>query len=456
MFRPLFFIIKIALLVALAVWVSEQTGVMQISWMGYEIKAHIGFFLGASVIVILTGLFIQRFFLSILHRLRTRHLRKRQDELKKGYGTLTQSLSALASGNTKQARDLTKRAGRLIQEDTELAVFIQAQAAYLDGKNEEAERLFAKLLTHSDTVFLGLRGILQAALAHNDTERALRFAEKAYNKHPKQHWVITTYYKLLLRERQWDKATEILSKIEKLGALPAADIKSEHIALLLQQARIDELANRPRQAIKKRKQAHKLDAGFVPAALALIQDHLSAKQKGAARKVFEACWKLSPHPELSPLWKQLAPSNKPSDPAVRLRWFERLITLNPDNGEGRMAAANIAIDDRLWGEAREHLRKAEKEGCQHARFYRLWAHLEESQGHTADAKHYYDKASQAPADKVWICSETGLIYDHWYALAEPHGSFNTIKWDNPSSRKALSSATSVANTLLVDDISSAA
>ncbi|HPF78479.1 MAG TPA: hypothetical protein PLF01_04205, partial [Alphaproteobacteria bacterium] len=44
------------------------------------------------------------------------------------------------------------------------------------------------------------------------------------------------------------------------------------------------------------------------------------------------------------------------------------------------------------------------------------------------------KASEALPDKVWVCSETGLTYDEWSAIAMPQESFNTIVWDYPGAR----------------------
>ncbi|MCB1840332.1 MAG: heme biosynthesis protein HemY, partial [Alphaproteobacteria bacterium] len=34
---------------------------------------------------------------------------------------------------------------------------------------------------------------------------------------------------------------------------------------------------------------------------------------------------------------------------------------------------------------------------------------------------------------VWICSETGHVYDRWVPVSD-HGLFNTIVWDYPQSR----------------------
>ena len=57
----------------------------------------------------------------------------------------------------------------------------------------------------------------------------------------------------------------------------------------------------------------------------------------------------------------------------------------------------------------------------------------------------WEKAADAAADKVWICRETGRIYDRWSPIAEPHGSFNTIVWGDSQTPHPASVPTLVAN-----------
>ena len=431
MIRALFLLAKIGLLVAIAIWVAEQQGAVNIRWQDYNIDAHIGIVLAAILLLVLIGLAVQRVFLSFVYAWRLRKPLREKRKIEKGLQALTSGLSAIAAGDHRQAALYSRQTHKYLPAHQGLPLLLDAQTARIQGDRRAARKSFEQLLKHKDTTFLGLRGLLATNLETGDTAESLTQARKALKAHPKNKWVLQTVYQLELKERQWANAWDTLQTIEKREAMSAPDILSDKTALLMQLARLEEHAGRDANALKKRRQAHKLEPSFAPAAIQLIQDYIELGKLSAARKTFETCWKLSPHPDLVPFWSRFAPGNKPKDPAVRLRWFEKLLSLYPDDPEGHMAAAGVAIDDRLWGEAREHLRQAETYGAGHARFYRLWAHLEESQGHTADAKHYYDKASQSPPDKAWICHETGRLYDRWYAVAEPHGAFNTIRWDDP-------------------------
>jgi HemY protein len=203
--------------------------------------------------------------------------------------------------------------------------------------------------------------------------------------------------------------------------------------MLIHQAdRLIEQGYRP-AALEKLRAAHKVDPGFPPLAQRLAQFYIDRNKRRRAIRVLEKAWKRFPHPDLVPLWDEVAPRNKPNDSQVRLRWFERLLSLRPDSAEGQMAVARAAIDDGLWGEARAYLAQAEKIRP-NPRLYRMWAELEDLATHDEDAaRTWLEKAAQAPGDKAWVCTRTGRIYEQWAPIAAPHGSFNTITWDYPES-----------------------
>lgn len=209
---------------------------------------------------------------------------------------------------------------------------------------------------------------------------------------------------------------------------------SDQVALLLQQAEDALLENKKSVAERLMRKAHRLDTAHVPAALRLASFYLDGGRRRKAVTVIKETWALAPHPELAQLWSDAAPRACFKDTAKRLAWFEKLVALKPDHVEGQLAIAAIAIDDKLWGEARQYLTRAEQI-MPSARLYRLWARLEEYAGNIESAQEMLKKAVDAEAEKVWTCRETGRVYDRWSPVAHPHGAFNTIVWDYPHGNK---------------------
>lgn len=430
MIRALWFAVKVALLVAAAVWVADRPGTIDIHWMEYDITVQVGFALLCLLAFLLLTLSIHGLLLYLTgfggHWRHRRAGRRAQRGLK----ALALGYSAAAAGDAKVASYQAHRARALLPDDKGLAALLESQAARLRGDTEGARKAYEELLANGDTAFMGLRGMIGAATAAEDYEGALRHARAAMKLNPKSPWIVRTVYALEARGGQWDAAAKTLRTAEKRDLFPAERIASDRAAMHVAQADVAERENRTADMIAHLRKALKIDAGFVPAVTRLVRYDLSRKRWRDAVGVLERAWKANPHPELATLWADVAPANKSYDVSTRLRWFEKLVALRPDSVESQLAAAHVAGEDRLWTEARQYLVAAERI-APGARLYRLWAACEEAQGHFGEERRFNDLAATAPGDRMWVCRETGRIYEQWSPIAQPHGSFNTIAWDYP-------------------------
>lgn len=428
-FQTLWFMIKTAILIAAGVWLALRPGFINISFLDYDVRMQTGAGLLAAYVVLLAVLFMHRLYLALAdipRAWRRYHERKRYQ---KGLQAVSLGLSAVAAGDAKVASYQAHRARTMLPDDKGLSLFLSAQAARLRGDTDAARENFQRLVDHRDTAFLGLRGLMVTAMEGGDVEKALSLSREALALHPRQPWVLLLVYQLTLRTHQWAEAEKILRQAQKVKAISFEQGRSDQIALNLQQS--DEALHRGelQASLRFAKKAQTLDPSFVPSALRLAKMYRDEGHRRAAVKVIEACWRVHPHPELISLWDTLAPEKKNNDMAVRLRWYERLVAIKPDSVESQIAVARVAIEDGLWGEARQYLAMAEKLQP-NARLYRLWARFAERQHQPEESRHWLEKAADARPDKVWVCKETGRIYDRWHAVAEPHGSFNTIIWDD--------------------------
>lgn len=430
MFKALWYGVKIAALIAAAVWVADRPGRVQIEWLDYTLTVQVGFFLLALLGFVLLTLFVYqtiRTFVDFPKSYR-RYLEIKNRE--KGWKALTAGLTAVAAGDTAAALRQAEKAEKLIPEDQGLRLLLHAQAARLDGREDDAARCFVALLDNKDAAFLGVRGLLRGALDNADYSTASELARKALEKHPRQNWILKIAYDLEVRLRHWPQAMSILKRGAKYGAFTHEKLISDQIAMLVLQA--EEAGSNKAQTLDYLKQAVKLDRGFAPAAQRLARFYMAGGQSRKAKAVIEKAWKTRPHPSLLKIWGALQNSKKAQDAFLRLQWFERLLKFNAQTGMGQREIGRLAMEAGLWGEAREYLKRAEALEPD-APLYQLWAELEERAGNNpAVVKDKRQKAGMAPAGKVWVCRESGKIYEDWSPIAMPHGSFNTIIWDEPS------------------------
>jgi len=435
MIRAVIFMVKLGLLAALAVWLASQPGSVTIDWLGYTFTLQMGVFLTICIFTILLAILLFR----VIHGIAVfpRALRRYFDYTRreKGYRALTLGLTAVAAGDSKSAAYQAQRAVKFLPRDTGLPVLLQAQAARMEGQEDEAREKFSLLLENKDAAFLGVRGLLQAALDLQDYPKALELAREALRMHPKQPWILRVVYDLEIKMRDWPAARTTLYRAEKAGAVNAEKAGSDRIAMLVAEAEKDLEEQRRDEAFRKLKKAHGFDPSFAPVVQRLAKFYIQKGKRKKAVAVLEKAWKTVPHPELVPVWGLAAPQKKGGkkapDPLARLKWYERLVTLNPASAESEIAVASAAMEGGLWGEAREHLKRAE-DIAPSARVYNLLIELEERATQNEEAiENYLALAADAPPEKQWVCSETGRVYPGWEPVAQPHGSFNTIVWDYP-------------------------
>lgn len=453
MLRALWFFLQLSVIVAASVWLISQRGAVDIVWNDYTVSVQIGLFLLALALFIILLFTLYRVFLFLADAPGVFSRKRHEKNRKKGYSALTRGFVALAAGDEKKASALAREVRKLLPDERGLPLLLEAQAARLRGDEGAARGAFEKLLEDEDAAFLGIRGLLKSSLDAGDAQKALSYARAALDKNPKQPWVLKSVYDLELRNRHWVAAHELLPRLRKYKAIAEEEAGRDEIALLMIRAEEDRIAGFDSGWLQKAERAHKIDPAFAPLVLALGDYYLSQNKKGKVIALVEKAWKIAPHPDLAVLWDRLAPEDKASDPLRRLRWFEKLLGLSPDNAESHIAAARAAMEAGLAGEARAHLIMAETLRPA-ASVYRLRADLEEQTTHSAPAvREWLDKAASAAPDPVWFCAQTGTIYNRWSPVAEPQGLFNTIRWGNPAERfksRTFSRAGGVPDPLLID------
>lgn len=436
MIKALWFAVKVGLLIALAVWIVDRNGTMQFGWVdgdGHKIDVtmELGFFLLCILGLVLLSIFIYQIIKTFVDFPKSYQRYSEVRAKEKGYEALTRGLTAVAAGDAKAAAREAERAGGLLPDDGGLPLLLEAQAARLAGREEDATKSFVALLEHKDAGFLGVRGLLQSALDNGDDEGALALAERALDLHPKQPWILKITYDLLIRMRLWYRAEKILSRLEKQKAVDADKALSDRIALLMAQAEDDVGEGYVADSILLIKKVLKMSPGFAPAAILMANIQREQNHHKKAQKTILKAWKNETSGALVDYWLEIIPSEDAEDKLSRLRWLQKLLNAHPNSPTGQRVAGELAMEAGLWGEAREYFKQAEEEGIS-SRLYKDLAALEEKSGGDKEAaKVWLEKAAEAPAVKGWICQQTGRRYARWSPIATPHGSFNTIEWTRP-------------------------
>ncbi len=358
MIKALSLFLKISLIVAATIWIMGQEGQIILQWNDYRFFIDSGFFILLTLIAAALIILLDRIWRYVINFPQLFGRYRREINHQKGLKALTSGLTAVAAGDTKRAVDQAKKAMAHLPQNTSLALLLQAQAARLDGREDDARKSFAGLLEHEETAFLGIRGLLQSALDAGKKQEALGFARKAREKYPKQKWIHETLYSLEKDLGQWQDAEKTLLRFPKLGIQNKEGIIPEQLFLLRKAAQAYQQNGDGSQALKTLKKAHKIAPYDSLTASELIRHYLDKNKRQAATTVFKKTWKHMPSDILAAQWHDLMPPSYQGKPAKIMGWYEKLIAMDEEAAPAYLAAANAAKEIGLDGQADRYISMA--------------------------------------------------------------------------------------------------
>lgn len=427
MIRVLIYLIILAAVSVAVVWFADHPGRVSVVWQGYRIDSSFAVFVaGVAVIAILLALTyeVYRWLVVSPRRLRTfRTERKRQ----RGYRALTRGLVSAAAGDSGNARKAARVAEGLLGEPP-LTLLLTAQAAQLEGNEAAAAAAFRDMLSHEDTEFLGLRGLMVQAVRKNDSATALGLARRAFEINPDAGWVLSNLIELESGAGNWQGAEKAVESAVRSRRLSRAEGLRKRALFSYQRALTERRAGNDRQALNLARQALTKQPDFVPAAVLAAELQIETGHLREARRLAARAWGDAPHPDLVRVYVDAA---APDGPLDRVKALEPLVKARPDAPEGHLAIADAALDAKLWGTARSHLDKIDDASAS-ARLFRLRAMLEEAeQGDGAVARDWWRRASAAPPDPAWVCARCGTPSQRWLLLCPSCGAVDSHDWKSP-------------------------
>jgi HemY protein len=422
--RAIWILLLLGIGVALALWLAEIGGTVEIQ-VG---DAWIGTSFPIALLVLFLAFLLLHGILSLIGALRRwperrrnrRAARRRTD----GDAAVTRALVALAAGTPEKAR-LEVRKARTLLGDTPQTLLLSAEAERLSGHEEQAAAVFRSLAERDDARFLGLRGLLRQAMAKGDWDAALALAKEAEKTQPGAAWVREERSQLALLTRNWREALALAP-----AETPRAPLA---LAAATQETDADKAAELERQAFQS-------DPAFAPAAVAHAKRLQDVGSPRRSKAVLEDAWAASPHPDLAEPY--LADEK---DPLMRVKAAEMLIRRNPTHTESRLLLARVAIAGGLTGRARGALEAVVKSGSADRRTYLLLAELEEAEhGETAESRaaqaRWLREAAGAPPEPRWRCGNCGTDQVAWAPVCKTCDSVGRITW-TAAARSSLPAAT---------------
>ena len=427
MIRIVAFLVAVVVVAAVATWISEPPGRVEIAWGDYAVETSPGImaaFVAAAASVVLLIAALVRFVWIGPRRIALARRRRRE---RLGYRALTQGLVAAAAGDPRRARRFARRADMLLDEPP-LTLLLSAQAAQLEGDDHAARGYFEAMLDQPATAFLGLRGLLVQAERTGDTAAALALAERAFALRPETPWVLTALLEMQTRAGRWSDALVTVKQALRHGAVSEDAGHRRQAGLLFERARSLREQGEEKEALRVADAARAADPSFLPAALLGAGLAKEAGRTAVATRTVTEAWRHCPHPALGRLFVALLEDRSAAE---RLKRVETLAAENGGHAESHMLLAHQALDAKQWGRARRHLESAA--GVRPtAAVYRLLARLEEAENGDGEAvRQRLRQASEAPPDPAWLCSRCAGASQAWSIVCDRCGAVDSVEWRTP-------------------------
>ena len=389
MIRGLWFFAQLAVLVLAAVWLAVQPGSVSIEWRSWLVETTPGVLIFSVLVVAAVLIVLWRVWRGVrsaphlIDRFR-RHRRRAH-----GHAALVHALSAIAAGDGAAALSYANEAEDIAEPA--FAHLTAARAAELAGDATRAQAEYEKLRERPDTMAVGLKGLISLADRRGQTQEALELARVARKAMPKNPWVARRLFELERRLGAHAEAERTLGEAAKLGALTGAEADRLLAELLIVRAAEAEAGGRGSEALSYAERAHELAPALTEPAVLAARLLARGGRIPAAERVLSRSWALAPNVSIARVWMSLSPAD---DHAAAIRQSERLIALDRDSAEGRLAIAEVALAAGRWAEARVHLMALQ--GLTGERYCRLMAFLESGSGNPDAARGWFEKSLAAP------------------------------------------------------------
>lgn len=426
MIRLLIFVVLILGLGFGFAWLADRPGDLVIVWQDRRIEMSL--MTAVTVIASLIAAIMISWWLIRVILLSPRTVARyfRANKRDRGYQALSTGLLAAGAGDAAMARKMNKRTKSLLNADQEpLIHLLDVQAALIEGRNEEARKLFEAMSEDPETRLLGLRGLYLEAQRQGADEAARHFAEAAAEQAPHLPWAGSAALTFRVREGKWDDALRLLHSQRQAGTIEAKAADRKKAVLLTARGR-DRLDAEPSEARDDALAALKLAPGFAPAAVVAAKALLRQDNLRKAAKILESAWKTNPHPELAEAYVRARVGDTAAD---RLKRAERLEKLKPLDARSYEAVARAALEARRFDMARKKAEAAARLQP-HEGVFLLLADIEETE--TDDqgrVRHWLSQALRAPRDPAWTAD--GYVSDSWEPVSPVTGRLDSFEWKVP-------------------------
>jgi HemY protein len=421
-FKRFGFLLRIILIFAFLLWITNNPGSLILNWLGYEIETTVSFVLFLFFLLFLIGAAISSGWQGLLWVFKQilsvgSHLKKDPNQI------LAQAFSAIEFGNLKEAQSLAKEAINLNPESALPAIALLKASQLLHDKKTE-ELAISYLKKFEEFTAMAWYDEIEAALKSKRLDLAKKLISTSVKTHGDQGWFLKQALKVSIATSEWQEALEFLKKSHKKGSFTKEE--SDQIYGFLWYKLSLEAPLPEGEKLSRMEKSYEYDPTFLENLLNLAILLSTKKDKRAAQTLLEKAWVDRPSWPIAEVYCDLL--SKDPQPLTKARQARKLHDLLPDHPVSQLILITYFIQAKLWGEAKRVLALLPKDVPE---AYVLRAALvKKEKNNMQDALKYLKKAMQQ-ISYPYKCIKCRKSMEKWEVSCNHCGSFLSATLKHP-------------------------
>ena len=342
---------------------------------------------------------------------------------RKSQKALNNAIIALIEGENQKVLAETSKA--LLNPDFEKAVsLIKARAEENLGNQENADKIFKRLLPIKETRLAALDGLIRSKISRGDLVTALELAKRSVVLKPKSNQSLNTLFKIQVELKDWMGARKTLVIQQNLDKKTRSVKQRQEALVLYAEALKRKLEGEEHSALETIKESMKKSPDLVPTVCLASDLESSIGKIKNAEKYIKSCWKIRPHPDLAKTFANLYPEESPK---TRLNRFSPLFHNFNNNIIAKTIKIELLIASEEFPTSKRIIQPLIKDEPNSSVFM-MMAAIEKGLGSSEEIiQGWVSKAFYAPRPPVWFCEKCNNV-DNWSPVCKKCKSFDSMTW----------------------------
>ena len=428
MIRLLLFLIVLSLVATIVFFLKHSGGEVVIELAHYRIETSMVFLVLATIALFIVFAWLVHMLIWLknypLHQGKLYIIKKKEA----GLNALLEGFAALAAEDAIHARKLSRIASRKLGK-APLVDLLEAQLAVLQQDSNKAKIHYTAMLQHKNTRLAAMKGLLIQAHQEKQFDKAVVLAEEALTISPNASWALITLSAIYKKTHNWQKAEQISYLAAEKKLLTKEQLKHELAIFAYARSRENLKRENKKEALALAKRACQLQPCFVVFSVYYAEQLLAWGKKARAVALLEKAWKFFPYPGISKLYQKIFSDEKPEK---QLKKAERLLKIHPQAVEGHLYVAKLALSQRHFSKARNHLKFA-LNSYETAEICTLMADIErQEQNDETVVNQWLRRAEFSNPIPKWICQHCNNAQNDWSPNCHHCQAFDQLQWQEPS------------------------